>query len=492
MNVRNPSELTLRLAMCAASMLLLHGNAAANIHGVETIRVIAAAEPPAYDLDQIENEATGAIRRADRNLIIRVVLLEIDPLGSTAGDDCGSPNPLTAAVGLLCELGNSVEQAARRAAIDESIRETKQAHEESDAGLSADLADGVERLLSSNLLQLRLAAAVEDYVAANTGMKLVGSGSATAPGHRLSTNLVRVEAISNRMNSEIAIRLHGEAVLTRASDGAMLDSYNYVVETPGYLLEGWSKGGAGLLARSFSEAITRMAEVLSEEILLIVTSPRQRRSGYLVQPTSPKYKITLMGSSGFSGGGGQYRATDTLQPTFAWESFRQAYARDPLYKDVPASKLDVSYDLRIYRSREARSAQPMLLPGQDDMPVVLVAGELLHEFRGISGESFKPEIEFRHCTPYAWTIRARFVANGKTHLTYWSGGYKEDKVEELRQARISDKASVRMARSSGSIMGWDMDEMWLEEAQYFPFLATAPKKKCSKEEVLAAMADKTP
>jgi hypothetical protein len=49
-----------------------------------------------------------------------------------------------------------------------------------------------------------------------------------------------------------------------------------------------------------------------------------------------------------------------------------------------------------------------------------------------------------------------------------------------------------MARSAGSVMGWDLDQMWLQEAQYFPFLATRPGEKCSKEEILAAIAEKTP
>ena len=490
--VRNSFELTFRAVFCAAAVLLFFGNAAANIHDVETIRVIAAEEPPAYDLAQIEDEVTDAISRTNRNLWVRVALLEIDPLGFTLGDDCGSGDAVTAAVGLLCELGNSVEQAARRAAINEAIRESKQAHVDSDAELAPDLADGVDRLLSSNLLQLRLAAMVEDFVTDHTGIEVVGIGSTVVPRHRLATNLVRVEAISNRIDSRIAIRLHGEAVLVSNGDGAIVDSYSYVVETPSHLVEGWSQGGVGLLARSFSEAITKMAEVLGEEILLIVTSPRQRRTGYLVQPISPKYKVTLIGGSDFITGGGQYRATDTLQPTFGWEDFRDAYARDPLYEDVTASQLDVSYDLRIYRSRPARSAKPMLFVGQDEMPISLIANELVHEYRGISGEAFTPEVKFDHCTPYAWTIRARFVINGRTHLTYWSGGYKEKNVEKLRRLKISEKGSARMARSIGGVMGVDADEMWLEEAQYFPFLVTSPGKKCSKEEILAAMAEGSP
>jgi len=475
-----------------AALLMFQGNAAANIHGVKSVRVVAADVPPAYELEQIEGEATDAIRRTKRNLWIRVAMLEIDPLGTTGSNDCGSANPLTAGIGLLCEMGNAVEIAARNAAINEAIRETKQAHVESDAELASDLADGVDRLLSSNLLQLRLAAAVEDYIGEHTGIAIVGGGAAVSAGHQLTTNLIKVEAVGNKVDSSIAIRLHGEATLTSVSDGAVVDAYSFVVETPFHFVEGWSKGGVGLLAKSFSEAIDTMSEVLAEEALLVVTSPQQRGTGYLVQAIEPKFKITLIGGSDFTGGGGEYRPTDTLQPTFVWEDFRKAYAADPLYADVAASQLDVSYDLRIYRSRPARRGGSMIVTSQSDVPIFLVAGELVREFRGISGETLTPDIEFESCTPYSWTIRARFLVDNKVHLTYWSGGYKEKNVEKLRENRISDKASTRMARSMGGMMGMDANQMWQEDAQYFPFLATSPGEKCKNEKVFAAMAEKSP
>jgi hypothetical protein len=471
-------------------LFLFHGNAAANIHGVETVRVIAADEPPAYDLDQIEDEVTDTIRRTKRNLWVRVAVLEIDPLGSTS-NDCGSGNPLLAGVELLCEVGNAVEETARRAQVNQAINTATRTHVESDAELAPDLSVNIDKLLSSNLLQLRLATAVEDFVVDHTGIDVVGGGSAAVPGHRITTNLLRVEAVSNKIDSRVAIRLHGEAVLVNNRDGAIVDKYFYAVETSKHFIEGWSQGGIGLLAASFAEGITTMAEVLAEEVLLVVTSPRQRRKGYLVVPVAPKYKISLRNNH-FIGIGVEYRPTDTLQPAFAWEDFRDAYAKDPLYADAAASELEVSYDIRIYRSRLAGNANPLLFPRPPEMPILLIAGEMLHEFRGISGEEFTPNITFEHCTPYAWTIRARFVVDGKKHLTYWSGDYKEKKVEQLRQYRISEQASVRTARSIGMTMGWNLNEMWREEAQYFPFLATSPEHKCSTEEVIAAMAKKSP
>ena len=83
------------------------------------------------------------------------------------------------------------------------------------------------------------------------------------------------------------------------------------------------------MAASFDEHITTMAELLAEEVLLVVTSPRQRRKGYLVVRIAPKYKRSLR-NDGFISAGGDYRFTDTLQPTFEWEDIRGAYAKDPL------------------------------------------------------------------------------------------------------------------------------------------------------------------
>jgi len=266
-------------------------------------------------------------------------------------------------------------------------------------------------------------------------------------------------------------------VLVSNRDGAIVDTYSYAVETPKNFIEAWSRGGVELVARSVDDGIRTMAEVLAEEVFLVVTSPGRRAKGYLVIPTAPNYKKTLFGNP-FFGYGGDYRPTDTVQPTFAWEDFRDAYAKDPLYADVGAADIDVSYDIRIYRSR----------PSHSTIGTLLDAGELVFEFRGISAEEFTPDVTFEPCTPYVWTVRARFVGDNKTHLTYWSGAYKEQSVEEFRRRRVSEKAGDRNSRSIGMLVGLDVREMQRQEANYFPFLATSPRQKCSEEEIRAAMA----
>jgi hypothetical protein len=110
------------------------------------------------------------------------------------------------------------------------------------------------------------------------------------------------------------------------------------------------------------------------------------------------------------------------------------------------------------------NADPLLFPHSTETPILLVPGAMLHESRGILGQEFTPDFALKHCTPYAWTVRTRFIAKGKTHLTHWSGDYTERRLEELRQNRVSNSGAVGTARFMGRIVGWNLDEMWREEA----------------------------
>jgi len=481
--VEKKSKVSFPLILCILPLILMGANAAANIHGVETVRVIAADEPPEYDLDQIEEEVTDGIKRSKRNYGLRYALLGAGASAS-AGNSCGAAPSQFGLAETLCEVasavGNAAEGVARRAEANQAIDNLNRTHVDSDPELAPQLAANIDKLLSSNLLQLQLAAAIENFVDRDTNIRVVADDPSDVPGHQLTARLLRVEAVGNKVDSRIAVRLHGEAVLASNRDGAIVDTYSYAVETPKYFIEGWSAGGIGLLAASVDEGIAKLADVLAEEVLLVVTSPHQRRKGYLITPISPKFRGTLR-DDGFMNPAGDFRPTGTLTPTFKWQDFRDAYAEDPLYEDVAASELEVSYDVRVYRAQPAGTGAALL-----------IATELLYENRGISGEEITPEIEFDTCTPYLWTVRSRFVGRDKTHLTYWSGDYKEKRIEEFREYRTSERAGVRTARSISAVFGMDLNEMWREEARYFPFLATSPGQKCSREDVRAAMVRRSP
>jgi hypothetical protein len=365
-------------AVRVALLLLLLGSVAeANIHGLDSIRVVPAAEPPEYDLDQIGTAVEKTVKRSERNLRIQVALVRYGP--TFAGrNDCG----FMFGLGLLCEAANAVESAAARLEAWETIDELKQAHAESDPELAPDLAEDVDKLLSSNLLQIRLARAVGEVVDSQTDVEVHYGQDASNPKRRLDAKLLRVQAIGRRTDPRVAIRLTGRLDLVDTDSETTIDSYEYTVDTPPHLIESWSQGGVSLLASAVTDSIKAMAEVLAEEVLLTVTSPNQRRKGYLVQAIAPKNKVCFLGCKFHGTGNYGYFPTKTLTPTFTWADFRDAYAEDPLYANVAAKDLEISYDLRIFRAVDQDSTIRVPLVGSDEKLLLLQSGEQLHEFRG--------------------------------------------------------------------------------------------------------------
>ncbi len=464
-------------------LLLLGSIAEANIHGLDSVRVVPASEPPAYDLDQIETEVAETVKRSERNLRIQVALLRFGPTFA-GGNECG----FMFGLGLLCETVNAVESAVARVEAWQTIDELKQAHTESDPELAPDLADDVDRLLSSNLLQVRLARAIGDVIKEQTNVEVHYGQDTTDPKRRLDAKLLRVQAIGRKTDPRVAIRLTGRLDLVDTDSETTIDSYEYTAETPPHLVETWSQGGVALLASSVTDSIKALARVLAEEVLLTVTSPNQRRKGYLVQAITPKNKVCFFGCKFHGMGNYGYFPTKTLTPAFSWADFRDAYAEDPLYANVAAKDLDISYDLRIFRAVDLQNELRVPLVGPTEQLLTLQSGEQLYEFRGITETSFRPDVAFQACTPYTWTVRARFVARSKVHLTQWAGNYNEKKIEEYRQDRVSEKAGVRISRSVGGFMGMEMDDLYVQGVYFYPFLVTAPGQKCKEQDIRAAMA----
>ena len=468
----------------SAILLLLLGSVAeANIHGLDSVLVVPAAEPPEYDLDQIETETAKTVKRSERNLRIQVALLRFGPTFA-GGNECG----FMFGLGLLCEAANAVESAVARVEAWHTIDELKQAHAESDPELAPDLADDVDKLLSSNLLQIRLARAVGEVVDSQTDVEVHYGQDTSNSKRRLDAKLLRVRAIGRRTDPRVAIRLTGRLDLVDSDSETIIDSYEYTTQTPPHMIESWSQGGVALLASSVTDGIKEMAQVLAEEVLLTVTSPNQRGKGYLVQAIAPKNKVCLLSCKFHGMGNYGYFPTKTLTPTFNWADFRGAYAEDPLYANVAAKDLEISYDLRIFRAVDLESTLRVPLGGPTEELLMLQSGEQLYEFRGITETSFAPDISFPACTPFTWTVRARFVADNKTHLTQWAGNYKEKRIEKYRQNRVSENSGMRMTRSMGGFMGMEMDDLYVQGVYYYPFLVTAPKQKCKEKDIRAAMA----
>jgi hypothetical protein len=79
----------------------------------------------------------------------------------------------------------------------------------------------------------------------------------------------------------------------------------------------------------------------------------------------------------------------SLIPTLRWERFAGE---------------QVTYDLRIWESKEARAQ----------------VGEVVYEREGLTENVHTVETSLSPSTIYSWSVRARFVENGKVRVTEWS------------------------------------------------------------------------
>jgi hypothetical protein len=86
----------------------------------------------------------------------------------------------------------------------------------------------------------------------------------------------------------------------------------------------------------------------------------------------------------------EWKSVDSLRPTLRWEAF-------------PETADATTYDLRI-----ARATNDGLAPGQ-----------LVYQRRGLAGTTHRLEEPLLPSTKYFWSVRARFVREGRTFTSIW-------------------------------------------------------------------------
>lgn len=187
--------------------------------------------------------------------------------------------------------------------------------------------------------------------------------------------------------------------LMRTSDQAVLDD-RVVLEDLGdvHSVEEWTEDQA----RRFRDELPRASRRLSEKILIDyftkyefdereemfpLFGPGHGFSFYLRGLTSPSqiqpgpYPIPIL--------------VDSLRPTFQWGYFMGN---------------DVTYDLRLWKSRESTSSSS----GRPQL------GEVAYEREGLQENSHTLERSLKPATIYDWSVRVRFVKDGRIRVSEWT------------------------------------------------------------------------
>ena len=96
-----------------------------------------------------------------------------------------------------------------------------------------------------------------------------------------------------------------------------------------------------------------------------------------------------------------YIGVDSLQPVLRWEGFPSEGVRHSLKAEVMNEIRNVTYDLNVWLS-------------ENEYP-----SSLIYSRRGLPEPWHKMEEPLLPCAEYLWTVRARFLVNGKERVSEW-------------------------------------------------------------------------
>jgi hypothetical protein len=252
-----------------------------------------------------------------------------------------------------------------------------------------------------------------------------------ATGERLDTvvelSLLNLEAeVTGAKGNLILIKTNFRVRLVNASDGKILDSFTHQFSA-GMSSEEWFKDNARMITDMIHSWYREFAEIVVDEIFLNYR-PVAEVDGKTVQQEvkktesdneqllilsdyvlKPLYPEVQQGSpfGHYAFGWLKVLGVDSPEPTFRWEALPKL--RELREASAGARITDVKYDLRIFNSGYFLKA--------------FVANKQIYQVTGLTEPKFKLSGFFQPCQVYFWTVRARFLLDGKRQATEWSGTY---------------------------------------------------------------------
>ena len=103
---------------------------------------------------------------------------------------------------------------------------------------------------------------------------------------------------------------------------------------------------------------------------------------------------------------------ESLQPRLEWQAFPRPEDLKADKKGSLGAARSVTYELRIWRAADA-------YPGECAQGRCWFPSELIYARAGLAEPAHTLETPLAPNTLYLWTIRARFVLNGKSRVTQW-------------------------------------------------------------------------
>lgn len=398
------------LVGCATSSQLAEQHLLDTRGTPRAVAVIASPEAPktrlqAFAVGESEGAKKGAAGGAAAGASL--VLLLVNPLAIVY---------FPAIVGAAAAVGMAAGAAAGATAGTE-------------LAVPAERAAAIEQLAADAIDQLRLPQRVAAAVASSAtkfaeieataidGTLQAEDGADRAPralgfGVAIEFKLKEIGFEAIGADTIMSLFLTAEASLVDSTIGRPVARRGLVYVSPPHAQELWTRDGGALTKAETERACNTLAERMVEDLLLGVTAGPARPGTYTLRDVcglAPRSPALTWGSRGPA-----ESEVESVTPLLAWEEAPAAawssdyHAWNPNERpadETPwgrAKPSDITYDLRIWS----------VVDGAPDA--------LVYERLKLPRPQHRVEVALEPGSTYFWSVRMRYVVDGRMHATRWS------------------------------------------------------------------------
>jgi hypothetical protein len=200
--------------------------------------------------------------------------------------------------------------------------------------------------------------------------------------------------------------MSAQARLVRVSDGTTLSEWQFHYKSSRREIQQWVENDGRLLGEKLEDAFRDLVEQVYDMVFLITPIDLPTPGNDLwdgsdcwlapVYPPNPLLRNPVV---------------DTLRPTLQWSAFPRELDRQKLDPEVLRKIENVTYDLRIWDvdSRNISTGYRR--------------NRLFYERTGLAAPEHKLEVSLAPASHYLWSMRARFVFDGRPMATRWAENY---------------------------------------------------------------------
>jgi hypothetical protein len=213
---------------------------------------------------------------------------------------------------------------------------------------------------------------------------------------------------SVKLRDLLSLFMSAQARLVRVSNGATLSEWQFHYKSSRREFQQWLENDGRLLEEKLEDAFRDLVERVYDVVFL--TTPLDLPTpGYAYFPlTSNDCWLAPISppNSSFS-----KPVIDTLRPTLQWSAFPRELDRQKLDPEVLRKIDNVTYDLRIW------DVDSHNISGQ------FRRNRLFYERTDLMAPEHTMEVLLAPATKYVWSVRARFVFDGRPMATRWVTRY---------------------------------------------------------------------